>query len=108
VNDAAVAPKLHGQAAATKHGKHGLIFGQHLRLEALHTSLLSDVLQMLENDRRYPEAAMGAVGAKPAGSSQVDILQGHCVVEHIMFCGKDLGLRIYCNPSDMPRLIKGA
>ena len=35
----------------------------------------------------------------------VEIPAGYVVVEHCLFCGKDLGLRIYVNPSDMPRLL---
>jgi hypothetical protein len=30
---------------------------------------------------------------------------GYVVVEHCLFCGKNLGLRIYVNPADMPRLL---
>lgn len=42
---------------------------------------------------------------KAPGSHSVEVLQGHVIVEHCMFCGKDLGLRIYVNPADMPKLL---
>lgn len=29
---------------------------------------------------------------------QVNLTNGYCVVEHIIFCGKDLGYRIYVSP----------
>lgn len=29
--------------------------------------------------------------------SQVKIIPGYCVIEHTIFCGKDLGYRIYIN-----------
>jgi hypothetical protein len=42
---------------------------------------------------------------KPVGSFDVPIPAGACVVEHVMFCGKDLGLRIYVNPVDLARYL---
>jgi hypothetical protein len=35
----------------------------------------------------------------------VAVPPGHALVEHCLFCGKDLGLRIYVNPADMPRYL---
>ena len=43
--------------------------------------------------------------ANQAEGKSVDIPPGACIVEHVMFCGKDLGLRIYVRPEDMPRLL---
>jgi hypothetical protein len=33
------------------------------------------------------------------------VMPGTVLVEHCLFCGTDLGLRIYCNPADMPKLL---
>lgn len=51
---------------------------------------------------------MTAPWQKPTKVDTVPIPRGHCIVEHIMFCGKDLGLRIYLNPEDMPRQLAQA
>jgi hypothetical protein len=42
----------------------------------------------------------------PAEGKTFAIPQGVVIVEHVMFCGKDLGLRIWTNPQDMPKFIK--
>lgn len=42
----------------------------------------------------------------PVEGKTTPIPSGHCVIQHIMFCGKDLGIRIYVNPVDMPRYLK--
>jgi hypothetical protein len=44
---------------------------------------------------------------KAPGSTSIQIPLRHCIVEHVIFCGKDLGLRIYVRPEDMPRLLRG-
>lgn len=41
----------------------------------------------------------------PVEGLSVAIPQGIVVVEHTMFCGKDIGLRIWTNPQDMPKLL---
>jgi len=41
----------------------------------------------------------------PVEGQTVAVPPGFAVVEHCMFCGKDLGLRIYVTPGDMPRLL---
>jgi hypothetical protein len=41
----------------------------------------------------------------PAEGMVFPIPPGVCVVEHCMFCGKDLGLKIWVNPADMPKLL---
>jgi len=35
----------------------------------------------------------------------LSIPPGFVVVEHSDFCGKDMGLRIYVNPADMPKFL---
>jgi len=32
---------------------------------------------------------------------------GYAVVEHVIFCGKDLGYRIILNPANLAKLLKG-
>ena len=41
--------------------------------------------------------------ANQAEGQTMPIPPGFVVVEHSDFCGKDMGLRIYVNPADMPR-----
>jgi hypothetical protein len=41
----------------------------------------------------------------PAEGQVVPIPQGIVVVEHVLFCGKDLGLKVWANPADMPKLL---
>lgn len=43
--------------------------------------------------------------AHQAENATVPIPPGAVVVRHTLFCGKDLGLTVYVNPADMPRLI---
>jgi hypothetical protein len=44
--------------------------------------------------------------ANPAEGQRLPVPAGFAVVEHTQFCGKDLGLRIYLNPVDMPKLLE--
>jgi hypothetical protein len=37
--------------------------------------------------------------------AQLPIPPGHVVVEHTLFCGKDIGIRIHTNPVDLPQLL---
>jgi hypothetical protein len=39
----------------------------------------------------------------PAEGAKTSIALGCAIVEHITFCGRDLGLRIYVRPDDMPK-----
>jgi hypothetical protein len=41
----------------------------------------------------------------PAEGQSLPIAPGACVVQHTLFCGSDLGLRIYVHPSDMAPLL---
>lgn len=41
----------------------------------------------------------------PAEGAMLPVPIGCVVVRHGMFCGKDLGLTVYVNPADMPRLL---
>jgi len=41
----------------------------------------------------------------PAERQTLPILPGACVVEHCIFCGQDMGLRIYVHPADMAPLL---
>jgi len=43
--------------------------------------------------------------ANPAEGITIPIPVGTCVVEHTMFCGKDLGIKVWVNPADMPKLL---
>ncbi len=43
--------------------------------------------------------------ANQAEGKDVPVPPGAVVVQHADFCGKDLGLRIYVNPVDMPTLL---
>lgn len=47
----------------------------------------------------WSSAALAAEGAR------VELPPGTAVVEHSVFCGRDMGLRVYIRPEDMPRLI---
>lgn len=38
---------------------------------------------------------------------RVEMKPDYLVVEHVIFCGKDCGIRIYAHPQAMPRLIEG-
>ena len=62
MKDAAVTTALHGQPAPAEDGKHGGVFGKHLSLEALHSSLPGDVHEMLQDKRRHAKAPIVAVG----------------------------------------------
>jgi len=62
VKDAAVTTALHGQPAPAEDGKHGGVFGKHLSLEALHSSLPGDVHEMLQDKRCNAKAPIVAVG----------------------------------------------
>ncbi len=44
-------------------------------------------------------------GSHAAEGMTLPIPQGAVVVEHCIFCGKDLGLRFYINPADMPKYL---
>lgn len=46
--------------------------------------------------------------ANKAEGVVVPIPHGTVVVEHTIFTGRDLGLRIWVHPSDMPRFVKSA
>lgn len=53
-------------------------------------------------------AAIGnqaAPWSNPVEGKSCPVPAGYCVIEHCLFCGKDLGLRIYVNPADMPRYL---
>lgn len=44
-------------------------------------------------------------GDNKAEGMIIPIPSGVCVIEHCIFCGKDLGIRIYVNPVDMTKLL---
>lgn len=54
----------------------------------------------------------GEVGAQSAfdkpikGAESVSLPQGMGCVEHSIFCGKDMGLTLYLNPQDSPKLLE--
>lgn len=54
---------------------------------------------------KQPDTGARAPWDNPYDGLRVPTAQGFCIVEHCMFCGKDLGLRIYVHPSDMPKLL---
>lgn len=58
--------------------------------------------QPLGSSAKY--AAM-APWSHHAEGAILPIPEGACIVEHSIFCGKDIGLRIYVNPADMPKLL---
>jgi hypothetical protein len=41
----------------------------------------------------------------PAEGQTLPIVPGACVVQHTLFCGQDLGLRIYVHPCDLTPLL---
>ena len=41
----------------------------------------------------------------PFEGKRIELPMDVVIVEHSMFCGKDVGLRIYVNPANMPRLL---
>src|SRR5947209_2352229 len=55
------------------------------------------------NVDRYNQVAPWA---NPVEGVTVPIPAGVVVVEHTIFCGKDMGLRIWTNPEDMPKLLQ--
>ncbi len=46
-----------------------------------------------------------AFDARSIEGTTYPIPPGFCVVEHVIFCGKDLGLRFYVRPSDIAPLL---
>lgn len=52
---------------------------------------------------------MASSAAAPWSMERVDntvrLAPGYAVVEHTIFCGKDLGLRFYVHPDDVARLL---
>ena len=46
-----------------------------------------------------------AFDARGITGSTYQIPAGYCVVEHVIFCGKDLGLRFYVRPEDIAPLL---
>ncbi|HEU0018574.1 MAG TPA: hypothetical protein VFQ31_09510 [Methyloceanibacter sp.] len=52
VKGTVIAHNVQRQPAPAEHRKHGLIFGEHLGLEAFHTCLPSDPSEMREDERR--------------------------------------------------------
>jgi len=50
---------------------------------------------------------MPAPWANPFEGKQIALAPGLAIVEHCIFCGKDLGCTIYVHPADMPRLLPG-
>lgn len=54
---------------------------------------------------RQPNMGAMPPWANPFEGKTVALPAGFVIVEHVMFCGKDLGLRIYVNPADMPKLL---
>lgn len=59
----------------------------------------------LENGRVEPLRTGSSPWTAIAEGVTVDIPMNCAVVEHCLFCGKDLGLRIYVHPDMMPRLL---
>src|SRR3990167_10052114 len=47
----------------------------------------------------------GTMYDDPTIPSHKDVPPGYVVVEHRIFCGKDLGLRFHVHPKDMPALL---
>ena len=41
----------------------------------------------------------------PVAPDGVVVPEGYAIVEHSIFCGKDVGITIHVNPADMPRYI---
>jgi len=46
--------------------------------------------------------------ANPAEGGIVSIPVGHCVVEHSICCGRDIGLIVHVHPQDMPKHLQEA
>ena len=42
----------------------------------------------------------------PIRPEGVDIPPGYAIVEHSIWCGKDMGIRIHVHPQTMPRFLK--
>jgi len=49
--------------------------------------------------------ALMAPWLNPAEGQTLPIVPGACVVQHILFCGEDHGLRLYVHPQDMAPLL---
>jgi hypothetical protein len=58
-------------------------------------------------DKRCVEMPAQSAFDRPiAGAEKVSLPAGIVCVEHVYFCGKDLGCRVYVNPSDVnPQLL---
>lgn len=54
------------------------------------------------NGEKFNQAAPWRNNAE---GSTVDIPQGFAIVEHSIFCGKDVGITVYLNPADMPKYL---
>lgn len=62
----------------------------------------------LETGRATGNASAGnaaAPWANPYEGAVVPLVAGMALVEHCLFCGKDLGLRIYVHPSMLPKFL---
>ena len=58
----------------------------------------------------FERAAMPAQSAfdrQLAGADSVTLPTGIACIEHVIFCGKDLGIRIHVNPDNVARILPG-
>lgn len=58
---------------------------------------------VIEGDGAYDFSAQAAMFAPPAIS--VDITPNTILAEHVIFCGRDLGVRLHVHPSRLPKLL---
>jgi len=49
--------------------------------------------------------AQSAFDKPVSGIDSVELPEGIACIEHIIFCGKDLGLRIHVNPANVAKLL---
>ena len=95
--------------------------GRRISVEARESATMTDVnwsggtrssyAACTLDGRRVGDASRFAAmhpAENPAEGATVPIPVGAALVEHRMFCGKDLGLRIHVNPADMPRVLPAA
>lgn len=59
----------------------------------------------LRNGRAVRIADNRAPWVNTLEGQSVTMAPGVLIVEHVYFCGKDAGIRIYCHPDDCPRML---
>lgn len=62
-------------------------------------------VRLADNAVSQEVPAQSALDRPIAGADSVTLPDGIVCVEHVIFCGKDLGLRIHVNPANLAKLL---